>query len=565
MKLLPGIRSDMKPGAREAVIIAGGSGTRLQPVLDGRPKALVDILGTPLLEHQLVELERFDFRRVTVLVRHEAYAIQRYCERRKAADLEIRIVEDRAPRGTAGAFFDALELFGDEVLAVYGDLLFNVQLERFLRFHAGEPEAVASLVLHPSDHPQDADIVELADDCAIRQIHRCPHPQNAWLPNMVNAAIYCLRPRLLPRWAKWAGEGSIDFAKDLFPRMLADRALLRGYITPEYVRDIGTPRRLQRARESLARGTPARSRLDLPQAAVFMDRDGTLVCDHGYIREPEDLHLLPGVSEALCLLEEAGYRRILVTNQPVVARGDCTEAQLRRIHNKLETLLGREGAFLDRIYYCPHHPDAGFPGEIPQLKVRCDCRKPRPGMLHRAEHDLNIDMRQSWMIGDSIADCAAAAGAGVTSVLLTHAALGDGVGSGRADFCFQNILEAVRFITTEYMVLAASVRPLVERKQARYFYVAGDEACARARTAAVLARELKLVHPSANILRLGNASAENHSLARDVSSLDRAISIYHGPAALELKWARDHAGPACIASFDRRRDGAPRIHIERCE
>lgn len=118
-----------------------------------------------------------------------------------------------------------------------------------------------------------------------------------------------------------------------------------------------------------------------------MDRDGTINRYKGFLTSIDDFELLPGAAEAIRKLNEAGWLCIVVTNQPVIARGELTEDQLREILDKMETLLGREGAYLDAIYYCPHHPDKGFRGEVPELKIDCSCRKPRPGMLYQAAED----------------------------------------------------------------------------------------------------------------------------------------------------------------------------------
>ena len=108
-----------------------------------------------------------------------------------------------------------------------------------------------------------------------------------------------------------------------------------------------------------------------------------------------------------------------MTNQPVIARGEVTFDELKNIHNKMETLLGNDGAYLDGIYYCPHHPHKGYEGEIPELKIDCDCRKPKPGMLLQASKDFNIDLNESWMIGDSDNDILAGENAGCKTARVT--------------------------------------------------------------------------------------------------------------------------------------------------
>ncbi len=152
--------------------------------------------------------------------------------------------------------------------------------------------------------------------------------------------------------------------------------------------------------------------------AIFLDRDGTLNFDYGWITSPEKIDLLPGAAEAVRAISQAGFLAVLITNQPVIARGECTEAELSAIHHRLEFLLLQSGAHLDAIYYCPHHPDAGSPGERPELKIRCHCRKPAPGLLENAARDLNIDVARSWMIGDSERDLGAAAAFGIPAILV---------------------------------------------------------------------------------------------------------------------------------------------------
>jgi histidinol-phosphate phosphatase family protein len=156
------------------------------------------------------------------------------------------------------------------------------------------------------------------------------------------------------------------------------------------------------------------------------------------------------VAEAIHRLNHRGWRAVIITNQPVIAKGFCTEEDLQNIHNKLETLLGREHAFVDRIYYCPHHPETGFAGERAELKIDCECRKPKPGMLLQAARDLNIDLAQSWLIGDTTTDVQTARNAGVRSILVHTGHAGkDGKYSARPDYSFDTLGEAVDFVLAQ--------------------------------------------------------------------------------------------------------------------
>lgn len=147
------------------------------------------------------------------------------------------------------------------------------------------------------------------------------------------------------------------------------------------------------------------------------------------------------------LLRQAGFRIVIVTNQPVVARGECTVEGLTKIHNYMQMQLSREGAFVDRIYYCPHHPHRGFPGETVALKMDCDCRKPRTGLVKQAVQDLNIDLERSWMVGDRTADVETAHAAGLRSILVRTGCAGeDGCYTSTPTHVCEDLLEAANLI-----------------------------------------------------------------------------------------------------------------------
>ena len=175
---------------------------------------------------------------------------------------------------------------------------------------------------------------------------------------------------------------------------------------------MGTPDRYREVGEDISSGKVAAKSLVNKQKAIFLDRDGTINKYVGFLRNIDDFELISGVSDAIKMINKAGYLAIVVTNQPVIARGEITWEELNEIHNKMETLLGREGAYLDDIFVCPHHPDSGFEGEIKELKIDCNCRKPKPGMILDAAKKYNIDLKESYMIGDSDNDVKAGEAAG---------------------------------------------------------------------------------------------------------------------------------------------------------
>lgn len=190
------------------------------------------------------------------------------------------------------------------------------------------------------------------------------------------------------------------------------------YRSPEYVKDMGTPERIRDVEYDLQTKLVWNRNLGRKQKAVFLDRDGTINKYKGFLRDIDDFELMDGAAEAIRQINRSGYLTIVVTNQPVIARGEVTWEELYEIHRKMETLLGQQGAYVDDIFICPHHPDKGFPGERQEYKIDCDCRKPKPGLLLRAAEKYNIDLSRSWMIGDSLSDLLAGEAAGCRTALI---------------------------------------------------------------------------------------------------------------------------------------------------
>src|SRR3984957_18674368 len=512
---------------KQAVVLAGGKGTRLASVLKGLPKPLVDVCGKPLLLHQLELLCAHGFTDAVVMVNHRADAV-REGGGAPPLPISVRLIDDGEPRGTAGAVLAALRELEPEFLVMYGDTMLAVDLTRFWTWHHGVPGADVSLFLHPNDHPHDSDLVEVDESGRILAFHAYPHPTGAWLPNLVNAALYVVRRESLRAWVDAAG--SLDFGKDLFPRMLAAGATLRGYASPEYIKDAGTPERLQRVRNALTSGAIHRASLNEPQRAVFLDRDGTLNVEHGLIRRAEDLEVFPFAGSAIRRLNEDEWRTVLVSNQPIIARGEVTEGQLRRIHARLETEIGRDHAYLDRIYICPHHPDRGFPGERTELKIKCNCRKPEPGLIFEAQRDLNIDLARSWYIGDSTADLGAAEQAGVSSILVEtgHGGL-DRRHPYEAKFTVANISEAVTFILDVYPKIADRLAPqLAAMGSSDDWFIGGLPSAGKSTVAATIALELRLQGRRARIIhtdRWIRDENDRHALASfDMAGLKVSVA-----------------------------------------
>jgi len=433
----------------QAIILAGGKGTRLQERLNGLPKPLIDICGKPLLERQIESLKSYGFDQILILVNHGAEHIIQFCNSKDNWNIDIQCLDDGQPRGTAGATIQVFPKLADEFLVVYGDTMFDIDLNRFQAFHDEQKLAGATLFLHPNDHPQDSDLVAMDAQCRITGFFPYPHDPAKYLPNLVNAGMYIFRKNALKPWVR--SNATLDFGKDIFPELINQGVLLSGYNSPEYIKDCGTPKRLDKVCAHFKSGLIATSNLRFKQKLIFLDRDGTINRSVDQLAKADDFELLPNAAQAISQINHAGYRAVVVTNQPVLARGECSLDELENIHRKMQTLLGEHGAYVDRIYYCPHHPDSGFDGEIKELKRVCDCRKPAIGMLLQAQEDLNADFETSWMIGDSTADILAAHTAGVRSVLLETGNAGlDEKYPVVPDYIAPNLSAAVQYILWDH-------------------------------------------------------------------------------------------------------------------
>lgn len=177
--------------------------------------------------------------------------------------------------------------------------------------------------------------------------------------------------------------------------------------------------------------------------AVFFDRDGTLIHDPGYISHPDQVELLDGAAEAVKEMQLLGYKTVVVSNQPGIAKGILTEETLEQIHGRLRELVSHNGASLDAIYYCPFHPD----GAVPKYRKDSDWRKPRPGMLLAAANEMDIDLTKSWMVGDSLRDTEAGRSAGCRTILISSGhASPETTDKNRPDHVAVNMREAVNII-----------------------------------------------------------------------------------------------------------------------
>jgi D,D-heptose 1,7-bisphosphate phosphatase len=431
----------------KTVLMAGGKGTRISSVVSDIPKPMIKIANKPVLEREIVCLRDQGFTDLILTVSHLAEVIIDYFGNGRKFGVGIEYFIEEQPLGNAGALLKLKDKLTEPFLLLSADVLFDIDFKRFIDFHK-EKGGLVTLFTHPNSHPFDSSLLIADEEKSVLKWLTKEETRPRWYQNRVNAGLHILDPAVLemsgidPKTVGTVSNGKrvkVDLDRQVL-KPLCGTGKMYCYDSPEYVKDMGTPERYEAVNRDFCRGIVQEKNLKNKQKAIFLDRDGTINKYSGFLRDIDNFELLPGVIEAVRKINASGYLAIAVTNQPVIARGEVSAFELREIHNKMETLLGEGGAYLDGVYYCPHHPHRGFEGEVPELKIDCDCRKPKPGMLLKAAKDFNIDISQSWIIGDSENDVAAGKAAGCRAILI-------GDGDFGQDMTAASLLEAVNMIS----------------------------------------------------------------------------------------------------------------------
>lgn len=397
----------------KAVIMAGGKGTRIASIASDIPKPMIPIEGKPVLEWEIECLKRQGFKDLIITVSHLGKTIIDYFGDGSKLGVSIEYYFEEVPLGNAGALFKIKDKLTDDFLLLNADSIFDIDFNKFVEYHF-QKGGLVTLFTHPNSHPYDSGLIISNQNGEVVSWLAKDDDRPTWYKNRVNAGLHVINKRILEVEIETE---KVDLDKQLL-KPLQGTGKMFVYDSPEYVKDMGTPDRYFAVCEDFRKGVVQTKNLKNKQRAIFLDRDGTINKYVGFLRKIDDFELIDGVSEAVKKINSSGFLAIVITNQPVIARGEVTFEQLREIHNKMETLLGNHGAYLDAIYFCPHHPHKGYEGEIPELKFDCDCRKPKPGMLFKAADDFNIDLSQSWMIGDDDNDVLAGENAGCRSIKL---------------------------------------------------------------------------------------------------------------------------------------------------
>ena len=432
----------------KALLLAAGIGSRLRPLTDAVPKCLVPILDRPLLDFWIESLAAAQITEARINTHSLAEQVRTYIA---AVNVRgpLRLTEAHEPSllgsaGTVAANIDLAEL-ADEIVIVYADNLSDIALCPLLEFHRAHQDPF-TMVLFRAPNPRACGIAELdADRRIVSLVEKPAEPAS----ELANAGIYVLDASA---YREIASLGAFDLGFDVLPRFVGR---MRGWVWGGYHLDIGTLEALERARQEAPRvfaehldGLSTELR-----AAVFLDRDGTLIEHVHYLSDPAQVRLLPGAAEALIRLRRAGFRCVLVTNQSAIARGIITEQRLHEIHLEMNRQLAERGAALDGIYFCPEAPSSDDRTVIENSR-----RKPGPGMLLQAAAEMGLKLADSWMVGDLISDVLAGLNAGCRSILVASGQKIEEAGDAHA-------ADASFFRAADFAAAARMILELQEERQ----------------------------------------------------------------------------------------------------
>ncbi|MGO8976253.1 MAG: D-glycero-beta-D-manno-heptose 1,7-bisphosphate 7-phosphatase [Steroidobacteraceae bacterium] len=389
----------MSEPIRQAFILVGGKGTRLGETTRSVPKPLVDIdAGRTFLDFLIEQVARQGFNDIVLLAGHLGELVRDRYHGRRSGSSVVRVLVEQTAKGTGGALLGAREVLAPRFLVLNGDSFFDINF-RSLAVDALKNDYEALIALHRVADASRYGSADLDGNRIIRFREKEPEAKGSAL---INAGVYVLTCTVLDRIHSLP----CSIEKDVFPT-LAREGKLWGNVRDGFFIDIGLPETLQRARREL----PAIQH----RPAAFLDRDGVLNIDRGYVHRPEQFSWIPGAHACIRRLNDLGYRVIIVTNQAGIAHGYYTEDSMHALHNWIQDRLMESGAFIDAFYYCPYHHEA----KVDKYRRRDDSRKPGPGMILQACSEFGIDKDRSFLIGDKDSDIAAAHAAGIPGFLFS--------------------------------------------------------------------------------------------------------------------------------------------------
>lgn len=429
----------------KALILAGGKGTRLHSITnDEIPKPMAELKGKPILRYAIDKLKENGITEIFISVSHLKEKIMDYFGNGSAFGVKIEYLIENEPLGSGGSLYYLKGKVQDDFLVCSGDVLFDIDIDRMLQYHK-KNNALITLLTHPNLHPYDSDLVVAEKDGRVKNFDSKNNIRDYYYKNNVNAGFFIINEKALEFFKE---PKKVNLEHDFIASLIQNGERVFAYKSPEYIKDVGTSERFKNAEKDLEKNVISKKCLKNKQKAVFIDRDGVINKYKGFIRNASEIELLDGVVDAIKKINQSEYLAIVVSNQPVIARGEASFDEVNKMFDKIETILGKEGAYFDGVYYCPHHPHSGYAGEVKELKIECNCRKPKIGMIEQAVSDFNIDLSKSFMIGDSNVDIQTGINAGLKTIKIKSDLVEKE--NVKSDYQSNNLLQAVKIVLSNY-------------------------------------------------------------------------------------------------------------------
>lgn len=380
--------------ANQAVILAGGYGTRMKPFTDTDPKPMYLFEGKPFLEYLIKQVKSFGISEIVLLLGYLPEKIMDHFGDGSRWGVRIRYCITPVEYETGLRLKSAADegALAQEFLFMYCDNYCPIDYRRLCREYYANG-ALIQLTAYANTDGYTKNNLRIAENGQVMVYDKTRKAENLAGVDIAYAIVNRDVLDLMPRENE-------NFEKTVYPQLVA-RGKMFATVTHHRYYSVGSWERIELTKAFFA-----------PKKAIFLDRDGTLnvrpprAC---YIERPEDFVWLPQAIEAVKLLKDAGYTIILVSNQPGIARGRLTEETLAAIHERMQADLRQVGAGIDRIYHCPHDWDEG-----------CFCRKPKPGMFYQAQRELSLDLTKCWMLGDDERDMHAGGDAGCKCMYISE-------------------------------------------------------------------------------------------------------------------------------------------------
>jgi len=395
----------------EIAILIGGKGTRVKKISKKIPKSFLKIGNYSIIEHQLKQLSKL--KKKIFIISNKKISKFNNMLKNKYKNIDFKIFEETIPLGTGGCLKSLQKYKKNDYLIIMGDLIFNIDFKKFYLFHK-KKKSDFTLLVHPNDHPFDSDLVQINEKNRLVKFHKKPHKKDD-IGNLSSSGIFLINKRVF----KFIKSNKLqDLSKDILPKLLKKKIKIYGYNTREYVKDVGTPKRINLVKRQINTKKFINGNINKKLPAIFLDRDGVINKEYSHKHYQNPMEVIKGAVSAVKKINDKGFLSVIITNQPAIAKGVINLDKLNRDHRKLEYYFGLHGAYFDRIYFCPYHPDKGFKGEVKKYKKKSTWRKPDNGMILQAIKDLNIDIKKSYMIGDSAVDYYAAKKTGIKCLIV---------------------------------------------------------------------------------------------------------------------------------------------------